>query len=1060
MLLALLCMSIGLAVAQVTKVTGVVIDADTEEPIIGASVLVKGTTIGTITDIDGKYEISNIPAGSKSLMISFVGMRTVEVPITTSEPQKIVMRPDAQVIDEVVVVAYGTAKKSSFTGSASTVGAQALEKRAITNVVSALEGNTTGVQVTSSMGQPGAAPEIRVRGFGSVNASSAPLYVVDGAIYNGNIADINPADIEAMTILKDAASTSLYGSSAGNGVVLITTKKGSGNGGTNFNLTINQGFSTRAYDDYARVGLMEYFPLQWEMRKNAYITAGKSAAEAAQMASAEIGDYLVYNPFKGIANDQIVMTDGTLNPSASMNNLKWGDDLDWEDAAYRTGHRQEYNLSYSTKTDKSDTYASVGYLNDKGYLIKTDFERYSGRLNYNVYPVKWFKTGLNLALTRTQSNTATAGDTDSSSSYNNLVRFTRGMAPMYPIHKHDLATGAYLNAAGQPTTNPADYVYDYDGYRLANAGRDALAETEFNSDYLSRNTQSATTYVSFFPIEGLNLTSNYSYNAVDHRYKGYENPWVGDGVSGPARMDINSTRRTVQTLNQLISYTKDFGKHTVDAMIGHETYTQKYEYLRGFKLGETFHGIYEFQNFLTISDLDSYTNEYKKEGYFARLNYDYADKYYASMSYRHDGSSRFHKDNRWGDFWSFGASWRVSEEEFMKDVTWVNNLKLRASYGETGNDNTSSWYPYQSLYELGHANGLENGVFIDDMANAGIKWETQVSTDFGIEFGLFDRLTGTIEYFRKDSKDLLFNVSQPTSVGVTRVIQNIGKVSNSGVEIELNYNVLKTKDWNLSVGANATFIKNEIVNLPEEMKKEGYIDGNKKWLEGKSIYEFWLRQWGGVDPQTGDGLWIPDTEAYDSSNAAYAATLVTVDGKTYTNDYTYAKYDYSGASIPKVYGGFNFKLGYKDFDMTATFSYQLGGKILDTSYAGLMSAGEYGYSMSPDIKNSWKQPGDITDVPRLDNNATHNTNHTQSYSTRWLTSSDYLNLRSVSLGYTVPKSLLSKMMLKSARLNVTAENLFMLKARQGLNPQANFHGTTYNEYMPARTITIGLNVGF
>ena len=1064
MLLALLCMSIGLAVAQVTKVTGVVVDADTDEPIIGASVLVKGTTIGTITDIDGKYTIENIPSGSKSLVISFVGMRTVEVAITTSNAQKIVMHPDAQVIDEVVVVAYGTAKKSSFTGSASTVGAQTIEKRAITNVTAALEGNTTGVQVTSATGQPGESATIRVRGFGSVTASSAPLYVVDGAVYNGSLGDINPADIESMTILKDAASTSLYGSSAGNGVVLITTKKGKGNGGTNFNLTVNQGWTNRAYDDYAKVGLMEYFPLQWEMRKNAYITAGKDAATAAQMASAEIGDLLVYNPFKGVANNAIVGTDGKLNPSASMDNLKWGDDLNWEDVAYKTGHRQEYNLNYSTKTDKSDTYASVGYLNETGYMMKTDFERYSGRLNYNVYPVKWFKTGLNLALTRTISNYSTS-DSGSSSSYNNLTRFIRGMAPMYPVHKHNLNTGEYLNAAGEATTDPSQYVYDYDGYRLANAGRDALAETEFNERYLARNNQSATTYVSFFPIEGLNLTANYAYNNIDHRQKIYENPWVGDGTAGPGRLSQNAWRRTTQTFNQLISYNKDFGQHTVDAMLGHESYAMKYEYMNGYMVAETFNGIYEFANFLTISDLGSYTDEYKKEGYFARLNYDYADKYYASMSYRHDGSSRFHKDNRWGDFWSFGVSWRVTEEEFMKDVKWLNNLKIRASYGETGNDDIyiggyRNYYPYQSLYQLGFANGLENGVYIEEMANVGLKWETQVSTDLGIEFGMFDRLTGSVEYFRKDSKDLLFNVSQPASMGITSIVQNIGKVSNSGVEIDLNYDVLKNKDWSLSVGANATFIKNEIVTLPEEMRKEGYIDGSKKWMEGSSIYEFWLRQWYGVDPATGNGLYYADTENYKETDADYAKTLVTIDGKTLTNDYSYAKFDYSGASIPKVFGGFNFRLGYKAFDLSATFSYQLGGNMLDTSYAGMLSASEYGYSMHPDVKKSWKQPGDVTEFPRLDANATHNTNVSQSYSTRWLTSSDYLNLRSVSLGYTVPKALLNKISLKSARLNLTCENVFMLKARQGMNPQANFTGLTYNEYMPARTFTLGLNVGF
>ena len=1051
--------------AQVTKVTGVVIDADTDEPIIGASVLVKGTTQGTITDIDGKYLIENIPAGSKSLVISYVGMRTVEVPITTSAPQKIVMHADAQVIDEVVVVAYGTAKKSSFTGSASTVGAQTLEKRSITNVTAALEGNTTGVQVTSATGQPGESASIRVRGFGSVNASSAPLYVVDGAIYNGSLGDINPADIESMTILKDAASTSLYGSSAGNGVVLITTKKGKGNGGTNFNLTVNQGFSNIAYSDYAKAGLMDWFEYQWQMRKNAYVSGGDDAATAAQKATSGLGDLLVYNPFKGIANNAIVGVDGKINPSASMDNLKWGDDLDWEKEAYSTGHRQEYLLSYNTKTEKSDTYASVGYLNDKGYMEKTDFERYSGRLNYNVYPVKWFKTGLNMALSRVLSQYSTS-DSGSSGSYNNLTRFIRHMAPNYPIHKHNLETGEYLDADGNVTTDPSKYVYDYAGKRLADAGRDAFAETLFNERQTQRNQQTVNTYVTFFPIEGLNITANYSYNNVDRRRKVYENPLVGDGAPG-GRFNILSTRAVTQTLNQLMSYNRDFGKHTVDAMIGHENYGYKYEYLYSMKNTEIISGIYEFDNFVNISSVSSYTDEYKKEGYFARLNYDYADKYYASLSYRHDGSSRFHKDNRWGNFWSFGGSWRVTEEEFMKDVEWLNNLKIRASYGETGNDQildadgNSSYYPYQTLYGLGYNNGGEAGAYFFDIANPNLKWETQISTDFGVEFGLFDKLTGSIEYFRKDSKDLLFSESQPSSTGVTAITKNIGKVSNSGIEFELNYNVFKNKDWSVSVGANATFLKNKLVTLPEEMKKNGYINGTKKWMEGKSMYEFWLRQWAGVDPATGDGLWIPDTEKYDSSNAAYAKTLVTVDGKEYTNSYSYAKYDWSGTSTPDMFGGFNFNVGYKNFNLAATFSYQLGGQVLDAQYASMLGVQEYGYAQSPDLAKAWQKPGDITDVPRIDATSTHTTNISQTYSTRWLVSSDYLNLRSVSLSYNMPKNLLKHLGgIKSTRLNVTAENLFMLKARQGLNPMSNFGGYTYNEYMPARTITIGLNVGF
>ncbi|GAA6258028.1 TonB-dependent receptor [Bacteroides sp. f07] len=1065
----------GIAMAQVSQATGVVVSLENNEPIVGASVLVKGTTLGTITDIDGRYKIDGIPTNAKTLVISFVGMKTQELAIKNGE-QKVTMQSDSEMIDEVVVVAYGTRKKSSFTGAASTIGVKSIEKRAITNITAALEGNASGVQVTAATGQPGSSSSIRIRGFGSVNASNAPLYIVDGAIYNGSIGDINPADIESMTILKDAASTSLYGSSAGNGVVLITTKKGKGSGGTEVNLTINQGWSNRAYKDYKKIGIYDYYPLQWEMLKNSYITSGKDAATAATLATLRIGSILKYNPFAGIANDAIVGINGKLNPSAYS--LKWGDDLDWENAAFKTGYRQEYNLSYNTKAEKSDTYASIGYLNDAGYMIKTDFKRYSGRLNYNVYPTKWFKAGLNLGVTRTVSNYSTS-DQDNSGAYSNLTRFIRTMAPIYPIHKHDLETGAYLDANGKTTTNPSEYIYDYKGSRLSDNGRDAIAEAELNRRELVRINQTGHTYLTLAPIQGLNLTVNYSINNIDYRRKIYENPYVGDGTAGPGRLEQRSIRTLTQTFNQLLTYNKSVGNHYFDILLGHENYSYKYENLHGMKTQETIAGIYEFNNFVNTSLLRSYTNTYKKEGYFGRINYDYAHKYYASFSYRYDGSSRFAKENRWGHFYSFGAGWRISEETFMKDVKWVNNLKLRASYGETGNDNIldrdglPDYYPYQTLYGLGYKNGSEAGVYFTTMANPALKWETQISTDIALEFNLFDCLTGTIEYFKKYSKDLLFAVSQPASIGVTSIIQNIGKVSNSGVEIELDYNIIKNKDWSVSVGANATFMKNKIKNLPTTMKENGYISGSKKWMEGKSIYEFWLRQWYGVDPKTGNGLYVADVNKYNSGNIGvgkgnitqsqfneYKKTVVTIDGKELTNSYTYAKYDFSGSSIPDVYGGFNVKVSYKNFDLSVVFSYQLGGQILDTNYATMMSTANFGYAQSTDLLKAWKQAGDITNIPRIDNNATHATNIGQPYSTRWLTSSDYLNLRSVTIGYQFPKNWLSKLMLKSAHLNLTAENLFMLKARQGLNPMANYSGITYNEYMPSRNITLGLNVSF
>ena len=1041
--------------------------AEDGEPVIGASVLVVGTNLGTITDIDGKYEIANVPADAKHLRISYVGMETQQVSIKPGMIRT-ELRSDTEVIDEVVVVAYGTAKKSSFTGSASVVGAKNIEKRAITNATSALEGNTSGVQVTSALGQPGESASVRIRGFGSVNASNAPLYVVDGAVYNGDISNINPSDIESMTVLKDAASTSLYGSSAGNGVILITTKKGSNtSGGTGITLNISQGWSSRAYDDYARVGVYDYYPLQWQMLKNSRISSGDTAEEAALYASENIIDELKYNPFVGVADTEIVGTDGRLNPAA--NALKWGDDLDWEDAAYSTGYRQEYNVSYNSSNEKSDSYASVGYLKDNGYMLKTDFERYSGRVNYNVYPVKWFKSGVNLGLVRTNSNYSTS-TSDNSSGYSNLSRFIRTMAPIYPVHKHDLETGEYLDAENNSTTDPSQYTYDYEGARISSNGRDAIAETLWNEREISNMNTTARVYATIMPIEGLSLTVNYALENTDLRRKVYENPLVGDGTSGPGRLNLLTTRTLTQTFNQLINYNKSFGNHTFDILLGHENYEYKYEYEYAMKIGEVISGIYDFENFTSINELSSYTNRYRKEGYFGRLNYDYADKYYASISYRHDGSSRFSKDNRWGNFWSFGASWRISEEDFMKDISWLSNLKLRASYGQTGNDaildadDDASYYPYQLLYTLGVNNASEAGIYLSSLVDTNLKWETQVSADVAIEFGLFDnRLTGSLEYFTKQSKDLLFDTSIPLSNGVSSIVQNIGKVKNNGVEFDLNYQLLRRNDWTFSIGVNGTHIKNKVTQLPAG-NENGIVTGSKKYMVGHSIYEFWLRQWYGVNPENGDGLYYLDTDAYNEADGTLSesvkSTLVTIDGKQLTNSYRYAKYDYSGSAIPKLYGGFNFNLGYKDFELSAVFSYSLGGKVLDLTYANLMATDEFGYAMSEDVKKAWQKPGDITDVPRLDANSTHATSIGQSYSTRWLTNANYLNLRTVTLSYNLPAKWLHHVMVKNARLSVSAENLFMIKARQGLNPQANYAGVSYNEYMPARNITLGLNVSF
>lgn len=1040
-LLGLQCM-----VAQTIRVTGVVISEEDGEPIIGASVIVKGSTIGNVTDIDGKFTLDAVARDAR-LLVSYVGMKTLEV---AAQPNmRITLAPDIQALDEIMVVAYGTAKKSSFTGSATAISNQQIEKRPLTNIASALEGTVSGVQTTSSSGQPGSAPSIRIRGFGSYNASNAPIYVVDGAIFNGSLESINPTDIDQMTVLKDAASTSLYGSSAGNGVVLITTKRAKQVGTNNVTLNITQGFSQRGIPEFERVNVWEYYPLQWEAMKNGLISGGKTAAEAAQKASDDIFKTLAYNPFKGIANNAIVGTDGKLNPNATT--LLYGDDLDWEGASQRTGHRQEYNLSYSTKTDKSDTYASLGYLNEKGYIINTGNERYSGRINYNLNPTKWFKTGMNISVARTIANTSNAVSS-SSSSYNNIARFTRVVAPIYPIHMHNMTTGEYVDEAGNVLPE-GQKVYEYINKRPSDPGRHVIAETYWNLREYQRDAMNARTYLEIQFMEGLKGTVNGALETGNRRDKVYENPKVGDAL-GSGRMNITSIRSQTYMFNELLQYDKTIGAHTFDILVGHENTSYTYEYMYGMRRDEILSGMYEFPNFINISSLDSYTDKYNKEGYLGRINYNYNDRYYASASYRHDGSSRFHPDHRWGDFFSFGASWRIDQEDFMENLTWINNLKLRASYGETGNDGilysdgSANYYAYQTIYSSGLNNKDEAGLYFNSFGNTKLKWETQKSTDVAVEFGLFDRLNGTIEYFQKASDNLLFNVPTPTSSGTSSIPQNIGKLMNKGLEVTLDYTAFRNKDWTVAVGLNATHLSNKFKKVvPEEI-----ISGTRKITAGHGMYDFWLRQYAGVNPDNGDALYI-----FDEETQKWADTdCYEINGQKLTKTISKAKYDFSGSAIPDLYGGFNLNIRFRSFELAALFSYGIGGKILNGSYQTLMD-NTYGYAKHVDVKKAWKKPGDITNVPRLDNSQTTNFDGT---STRFLTDADYLTFRSLTFAYNLPKSLLQQFGLSSTRLTVSGENLFQLNKMQGLNVQANFSGNTYNEYAPARTITFGLNVSF
>lgn len=1041
-LLFCLCCCLGTITAQEMHVNGTVISAEDHLPIIGATVIVKGTSIGAVTDIDGKFSL-NVPADHKTLVFSYVGMAPREV---EAKPEMhVVLESATQALDEVIVVAYGTAKKSSFTGSASSVSGRDLDLRPINSVTQALQGAAPGVQVNSASGQPGEAPEVRIRGFGTINASANPLYVVDGAIYDGSIADINTADIESMTILKDAASTSLYGSSAGNGVILVTTKRGNSDK-PSITFSMTQGFTRRGIKEYDRVDVWQYYPLMWEQMRNEYVSSGKPLATANQLATDNVFSELYYNPFRGVPDNQIVLTDGSLNPAATQ--LLWGDDLDWAGAMQRTGYRGEYNVNYSSKTDKSDMFVSLGYLDDNGYIIKSDFQRYSGRANVNITPVRWLRTGLNLAATRVKS--ATANTKDNSMGYINPFFFTRFIGPIYPIHEHNRTTGDYiLDSEGNP-------IFDYMSQRGASAssGRHIVAETLWNDRQYSRDGINGRTYLEISPVDGLKVTINATLENSNENTTRYENKKVGDG-QGSGRLRKFTQRRSTYTFNQLIAYNKTFGYHGIDALLGHENYSYTYEYMSGMRQGEAQSGLLSFDNFTDVSSLTSYNNTYKKEGYFFRLNYDYNDRYYASFSFRHDGSSRFSPSNRWGNFWSVGASWRIDHEAFMESTrSWLGSLKIRGSYGETGNDNIVSstnvadYYPYMTLYALGYANYSSAGLLFYRFGNEDLKWETQISYDAGVEFSLFDRLNGTIEYFGKQSKDLLFEVPTPLSSGVEKIWKNLGKVANTGVEIDLNALVFKNNDWTWNVGLNATFVDNKIKALPNN---EEIVTGTKQLKVGESIYQYWLKEYMGVNPENGSALY-----RFDSDNQIWdPETCYVANGDSLTTNQALARYHYAGSAIPKVYGGLNTSLKFRAFEFSAVFTYQLGGKAYDSSYASLMSVNQYGQAMHSDILRRWRQPGDVTDVPRLDAGQATNFN---AQSDRWLVSSNSFAIKTLALSYVLPRAFTGRFGVQNARVSFSGENLYMYSKLQGMNPWQSFDGISNNQYVPTRTFTFGLSV--
>ncbi len=1085
MLFAGLLLSVGAALAQ-TKVTGTVVSFEDNEPIIGATIQVVGQAgIGTITDYDGNFSL-DVPEGVKTLRITYVGMEPLEVAVS-SKTLKIQLRSDEHTLDEVVVVAYGTQKKTSLTGSIQEVKSDAIEMRPTSSVASALEGSVTGVQVNSTVGAPGEDPQIRIRGVGTVNGSSAPLYILDGVPYSGSISDLNPQDIESMSVLKDAASAALYGNRASNGVILITTKKGK-QGKMNVTFDVKQGTYSRGIPEYDRLGARQWMEAQWLNLKNNRMAAGDDAAAAGAYASQHlIADRVFLNIFDK-ADDALFTADGKLVSDARIKGT-YGEDLDWYKQAIHNGYRQEYNFNANGATEKSDYLVSLGYLDEQGYLKTSGFDRLSARLSANIQPATWLKVGVNLNATHQNFKAGYGTGTANTNPFN----FCRKVSPVYPVHAHNIMTGEYyLDGMGQKIYDSGSYI-DTDGQvvhtRNQYADRHIIWENQLNTDKIIRNTVNSIAYANIILPYNFTFMLKGNLNLSNDSENKYYSAVIGDGKANNGRMRRTDIRQKNYTFQQQLHWRQEYGVHAIDALLGHESYKLTRNYMMGGKDSEIVPSLTNLLNFTQFAQLYDYNDNYALESYLGRVRYGYDSRYNIEFSFRRDGSSRFAKHARWGNFWSTGASWVISNEKWMKQYDFVNYLKLRADYGEVGNDSGSGLYGYMALYQQDVHAG-KGAYFISQLPNEDLKWETGQSWGVAVEGRLFNKLNFDVEYFDRRNKDLIFNVYNPLSAGATdtKVPQsvttmNLGTISNHGVEISADMDVYKTKEWTINVGASITFEKNKVVKLPEQ-NRDGIIDGTKKIVEGRDRYQFYTYTWEGINTKNGYSLYKFNDDEYfftdgdvtygnpkgtELTGSARNAVVV-IDGVPYSYLTTYGKREFHGSAMPTAYGSFNFSAKYKAFSLYTLFTYQLGGKVMDSNYQGLMNSQSTPTSLHKDVLKGWtaeQATADdainrhgvpvLSDAPALASGLEADLNATSS---RWLTSASYLILKNINLGYQLPKDLVRKAGIENVMVSLTCENLFTLTARKGMNPQQNFAGTQSATFVTPRIFSAGVNIKF
>lgn len=1053
-LLALVTLWSGVMFAQ-TSVTGTVIASDDGKPIPYANVLVEGTTTLAFTDDNGKYTISVPKDGN--LVVSYMGYSTIKVPVNGRAVINIEMHPDAMTLDETIVVAYGTSKKGTFTGAASVLKADAIQDVPSTSFENALNGKIPGLQITQSSGQAGSTSNIRIRGTGSMNASNEPLYVIDGVpvssgntgqmsdyIYSSNniMNTLNPNDIESITVLKDAAASSLYGSRAANGVIMVTTKKGKlGKPTVTFKASvgITPSWATKNYE---AASVQDQIQLEYEIFHDYRTTNGRTETQANEYSLNQLNNRFGKHGYE-------FTSDGTgryahINITGKTDGVENRDGkyFDWEDALFRTAVYQTYDLSVSGGTDKTSYYSSFAYTSDKGRAIVNEFERLSGRISLNQKVGKHveFTTNVNIAHTNQK------GYNDTRNTNSNYFMQTRNL--LWPFYwPTNYKTGeAWTARYGSLAQNSLYYNDEWENS---------------SKTFRVQASEALTVHI----IDGLDLKSIFSYDnseVKDHLYYS-ANHFSASSTDGRV-VEMSTNYRTLVSSTTL-NYSKTFAeKHTLNALVGFEIEDKDSQYQRStgeFLPTSSLHTV----STAGVLDAAGYSWGNSMASILSRLEYNYDARYYISGSYRRDGSSKLSPDARWGNFWSIAGSWKINNEKFLRSADWLTNLRLRASYGVNGTLPSDN-YGWRSLTEYTYKYMEQPGGALTNIANANLSWETSYTANVALEFGFFDqRLYGTVEFFNRDSKDLLQDVPISTITGFSSTLQNIGEINNKGWEIEIGGDIIRSKAVTWSASLTASMIKSKVTKLYDGQEKIWYDptggDDRCKFLyrEGESTLSYYGYEWAGVDPSNGKNVWyINDTDDQGNIQPSEGGDFV-YNGRAASYDYRKANNIILGNADPKIYGGFNTDVTWKGITLGLNFIFKLGAKLYDAAEKDVDDDGYYWERIRSQrvADNRWTTEGQMTTIPQISGNDLMDAMQTSS---RHLHTGDFLRLKNISLSYSFPKTLVNKIGLGSARVYFNGQNLLTWSAFNEVDPEVNAYGTRGWETPFGKTYTFGLEFTF